>query len=150
VQHVATVVASRLGYRRRVVDVIRARGIGMLVVALLVSAAAGACGSSRQASGFCGRVERGDPAFNSDDAAHLRTALAAFDKIAATAPPAVASDLHVISSFRRRLAEDPQSIKADPALVTAFVASGKRVDSYLHDTCGVDIPPPSKLFSAPG
>lgn len=142
-QHVPGVVASRLGYRR---SVARSRVVGTLVFALIASVAATACGSSGKASGFCARIKQGEPAFNSLDASNLHTALAAFDKVADAAPPAVASDLHTISSFRRRLADDPKSIVADPSLLRAYATSTKRVDNYLHHTCGVDIPPPGKLL----
>jgi hypothetical protein len=126
--------------------VVRSRAVGSLILALVAGVAAGACGPSHHASGFCARIERGNPAFNSLDVAQQRAALAAFDKVADTAPPAVATDLHTISNFRRRLVSDPKSIEADPSILSAYVASAKRVDSYLHDTCGIAIPPQAKLF----
>jgi hypothetical protein len=126
--------------------VVRSRVVGSLILALVAGIAVGACGSGKHVSGFCARIERGNPAFDSLDTTHQRAALAAFDKVADTAPPAVASDMHTISDFRRRLVSDPKSIAADPSILTAYIASTKRVDSYLHNTCGIAIPPLGKLF----
>lgn len=140
-QHVARSLASPLDYGRRVV---RSRVVGSLILALVATTAVGACGSSRHASGFCGRIEQSNPAFDSDDTS--RAALAAFDKIADTAPPPIAKDLHTVSAFRRTLVNDPQSLAAHPSILTAYVASTKRIDTYLHDTCGISVPPEGKLF----
>jgi hypothetical protein len=141
VQHVAGSAASRLGYGRRVVP---SRVVGPIVFALTATIAIGACGSNRHATGFCARVEQSNPVFNSLDASHQEAALALFDKVADTAPPAVAADLHTVSAFRRRLVDDPNSV--DPSILKAYVASTKRVDAYLHDTCGIAIPPTGRLF----
>jgi hypothetical protein len=143
VQHVARPLASRLGYGRRVAP---ARAAVSVALVLAAAATVTACGSSARATGFCATVERGNPAFNSVDAAHQDRALAAFDKLANSAPPAVASELHAISAFHRRLVDDPKSIVSDPSLVTAYAANRKHVDAYLHDTCGVAIPPLGTIF----
>jgi hypothetical protein len=141
VQHVAGPVASRLGYRRRVAP---GRVAAVLAVALVACAGVAACGGSTHATGFCARIQHGNGAFNQTGAAHLDSALAAFDKVAATAPPAVATDLHTVSGFRRELGDKPKSVRQPQ--ITSYIAAVKRVDAYLHDTCGLAIPPPSKIL----
>ena len=155
-QHVDRPVASRvptaaepadaLGYRRRVPSVVRVAALVACVV--LAALGASACGSSSNssASGFCNAIRQPNAAFDSLDATHARAALDAFDRVAAKAPPRVAADLHVVSSFQRLLRSDPAAIQKNPTMIGDYGAATKRIDAYLHDTCGLRIPPFGRLF----
>jgi hypothetical protein len=124
-----------------------ARIAALVACGVLAGVGATACGTSGgQVSGFCAAIRQPSSAFNSLDAAHAPRALAAFDRIAAQAPVPVAADLRIVSGFQRTLRSDPGSIVKDPSLLTNYGAATKRIDAYLHHTCGVSIPPFGKLF----
>jgi hypothetical protein len=144
VQHVAGPVASPLGYGRRVPSPSRVVPVALCALVAVVGGAA--CGSSSsRATGFCAAIRHSSPAFDSVDRSGLSKATAAFDRIAARAPAPVATDLHVVVAFRARLFENPGSISKDPSIIVKYGASTKRVDAYLHDHCGVHIPPRGPL-----
>jgi len=116
--------------------------LGVVGATLIATVAIGGCGSKHRATGFCAAVRRGDSAFNSTKPAHAKQALAEFDRVAASAPAAVASDLKVISAVVGK----PTRLANNPALVKQYFAAIGRVDRYLHQSCGLTIPPPGKLF----
>jgi hypothetical protein len=121
--------------------------LGVVGAALIGTVAIGGCGSSHQATGFCAAVRRGHSAFNSTDPAradpaHAKQALAEFDRVAASAPAAVAPDLKIISAVVGK----PTRLVKNPALVKQYFAAIGHVDYYLHQSCGLTIPPPGKLF----
>ncbi len=116
--------------------------LGVVSVALVGTVTVGGCGSSRQATGFCAAVRRGNSAFNSTDPAHAKQALAAFERVAAAAPPSVAPDLATIAAVVGK----PTRLVKNPALVKQYFRAIGRVDRYLHQSCGLTIPPPGKLF----
>jgi hypothetical protein len=165
VQHVARRTANRSArdYRRRVPSAaplatasragpccsVAHRGAvraGALLVgfALAGSLVVGGCSSHRQATGFCATVERGRAAFDSADQAHASRALAEFDRVIAGAPAAIAPDLKTVSAFLRLLVNDPKSATA--AVFVRYAAAIRRVDRYLHETCGIRIPPQGKFL----
>jgi hypothetical protein len=135
-------------YRRRVPFAPLAafrRTVVVLVFGLVGVAVVGGCGAHREATGFCATIRRGHGAFDSTDAAHATRALDEFDRVAASAPATVAPDLKVVSAFLSALYHDPASVAKDPAAFERYAAATGRVDSYLHDTCGVHIPPAGKF-----
>ena len=113
--------------------------------ALAGSLVVGGCSSHQQATGFCATIEQGRAAFDSTDEAHLSASLAEFDRVIATAPAEIAPDLKTVSAFLRLLVRDPKSA----ATAAVFVRYGKatsRIDRYLHDTCGIHVPPQGKFL----
>jgi hypothetical protein len=113
-----------------------------LVVAALGTIALAGCSSRHRASGFCATIQRGHAEFNSTDSAHQTQALAEFDRIAASAPAAVAPDLRTIAT----VVEKPSRVVGDPPLIRRYFAAIGHVDRYLHQSCGLTIPPQAKLF----
>ncbi|HEY5013762.1 MAG TPA: hypothetical protein VIK61_13810 [Acidimicrobiia bacterium] len=138
--------AARAGSRR---PVARRRAVraGSVLVGLAVagSLVAGGCGSHRQATGFCAAIEQGRAAFDSTDEAHLTASLAEFDRVAANAPAAIAPELKTVSAFLRLLLHDPKSA-ATAAVFVRYSTAVRRVDRYLHETCGIHIPPQGKFL----
>jgi hypothetical protein len=118
----------------------------LLVFGLVGPALVGGCGAHREATGFCATIRQGRSAFDSTDVAHASRALAEFDRVAASAPATVAPDLKTVGSFLRALYGDPASVAKHPALFERYAAATKRVDAYLHQTCGVHIPPLGKFL----
>ena len=134
-----------LGYGRRVSSV--ARVAALLACGVLAAIGTTGCSSGGgHASAFCTAIRQPNVAFNTLSGSHVEQALDAFDTVAAKAPAAVAADLHTVSSFQRLLRGNPSAIQKDPALITRYGAATKRVDAYLHDACGVRIPPFGKLY----
>jgi hypothetical protein len=155
VEHVPRPFASRAGhprrldYRRRVPFAPRVTTFSF--VGLVASLALGSvflvgCGSHHAATGFCATIRRGHSAFNSTDEPHAKQALAEFDRVVAAAPAAVAPDLHTVSAFLHTLYRNPAAIAKNPSLLKQYSAATGRVDRYLHRTCGISIPPPSKFI----
>jgi hypothetical protein len=117
--------------------------IASLLGATLIGATALAgCSEHHEATGFCATIRRGHSAFNSTDAAHAKRALAEFDRVAASAPATVAPDLKTIAAVIRK----PTQLVDNPALIKRYFAAIGRVDRYLHQSCGLTVPPPGKLF----
>jgi hypothetical protein len=110
---------------------------GLLGATLIGSAALTGCGAHQVARGFCATIQRGNSAFNSSDPARSTKALAAFDRVAASAPASVAPDLKTIGAVMRK----PAQLFKDPALVKRYVAAIGRVDRYLRQSCGLTVPP---------
>jgi hypothetical protein len=120
--------------------------VGLVASLALGSVLLVGCGTHHAATGFCATIRRGHSAFNTTDAAHAKQALAEFDRVVASAPAAVAPDLHTVSTFLHTLYRDPAAIAKDPSLLTQDSAAIGRVDRYLHRACGISIPPPGKFF----
>ena len=117
-----------------------------IVVAMMVSFALSGCSAQRNATGFCATVRGGHSAFDSVAESRAPVALAEFDRVTAKAPTTVAPDLKTVSTVLHLLYRDPASLAKDPALIKRYLGATKRVDSYLHQACGVSIPPPGKFF----
>jgi hypothetical protein len=115
---------------------------GLVGAALIGSVVLAGCGTRPAATGFCATIQRGNSAFNSTDTAHATRALAEFDRIAAAAPPSVAGDLKTIAAVMRK----PTRLFDTPALVKRYSAAIAHVNRYLHQSCGLTVPPPGKLF----
>jgi hypothetical protein len=123
------------------------RATSVVVACGLVAALAGCGGGEHHAATrFCAAIERGHPAFDSIDASKSSTALTEFDRVSESAPAALAPDLAIVSSVLRALYRDPASVANDPARFKSYIAATRRVDRYLHETCGVRIPPAGKFF----
>ena len=116
--------------------------LGLVVAVLGGSSAIAGCGPKHEATGFCAAIRRGHSAFDSTDQAHAAKALAEFDRVAASAPAAVAPDVKTVASVIR----DPRQLVHDPALTQRYLAAIARIDRYLQATCGVSVPPTAKLF----
>jgi hypothetical protein len=142
VQHVDRPAANRRSdrvgardYRRRVS--ITRRAHALLFLGLVAAIVVGGCGSKSEATGFCAAIEKGNTVFDSPDSvATDKAALREFDRIVASAPPAVAPDLKVVSAALH----DPHSLTTSTARLQRYFTTTVRVDRYLHDTCGVKIP----------
>jgi hypothetical protein len=141
-QRAATTVACVSRRRFLAPSVSRACSIGALVVAALGTMALTGCSSHHEATGFCATIQRGHTEFNSLDAARQTQALAEFDRIAASAPAAVAPDLKTIAT----VIEKPSRVVGNPPLIRRYFAAIGHVDRYLHQSCGLTIPPQAKLF----
>jgi hypothetical protein len=115
---------------------------GLVGATVIGSVALAGCGAHHAATGFCASIQRGHSAFNSTDPAHASRALAEFDRVAASAPAAVAPDLKTIAAVIRK----PTQVVNNPALVKRYFAAIAHVDRYLHQSCGLTVPPPGKLF----
>ena len=114
----------------------------LVVVSVLVSG----CGTHHAATGFCATIRRGNPAFDSTSAADAPRAFAAFDRVVASAPAAVAPNLKIVESFLHLLYTDPGMVAKHPSLLVGYGKALGRVDLYLHRACGVEIPPPGKFL----
>jgi hypothetical protein len=118
----------------------------VLVCSLAAPALIAGCGRQSDESGFCATIETGHTAFDATDAAHSSAALAEFDRVAATAPASLAPDLKTVAATLSVLYRDPASLANKPALLQRYVAAIERVDRYLHQTCGVAVPPAGKFL----
>jgi hypothetical protein len=111
----------------------------LLLATTITAALAAACGGSSRASDWCGDVSRSDRAFDTDQALDP-DALAEFGRLADAAPPAVRAEARVV---RRDvvlfLRNDPEVTK-DADRVAGLLAAIERLDGYLRDECGVEIP----------
>ena len=112
----------------------------LLVAAVAAAGGVGGGSSNRNARGFCAMIDHQHAAFDSVKLADAPKALPEFDRTAARAPAAIAHDLGVVSAFLTRLHDDPSSLAGHPEIVKRYAGATNRVDSYLHDTCGVTIP----------
>ena len=113
------------------------RACALLFLGLAVPIIVGGCGSKSEATGFCATIAKGNSVFDEPNAAgRTKAALLEFDRIVASAPPAVAADLKLVSAALH----DPKSLTASPEKLQRYFATTVRVDRYLHDTCGVKIP----------
>jgi outer membrane murein-binding lipoprotein Lpp len=119
----------------------RAVAICGLVAAALGTTALAGCSSHRQATGFCATIQRGHAEFNSLDSAHQASALAEFHRIAASAPAAVAHDLEAIATVVAK----PSRVAGNTSRFLSYFAAVGRVDRYLHQSCGLTIPPTAKF-----
>jgi hypothetical protein len=131
---------ARLDYRRRVPFAPRAAAL-VLVLGVVAVVVAGGCGGHRDAGGFCAQITRGHAEFDSiDSVARANRALARFDRVAASAPAAVAPDLQTVSSVLSQLYHDPKAFVKDPGTFRRYSEATRHVDQYLHQSCGVRIP----------
>jgi hypothetical protein len=114
-----------------------------VVFGVAATAVVGGCGADRRsedaAGGFCAEITHGRAAFDFADKQHSKVALAAFDRVVASAPAVIAPDLKTVSHELTLLFNDPVAI-ADPVGFRRYVAAIDRVDKYLRQTCGVSIP----------
>ena len=110
-----------------------------VVFGVAASAVVGGCGADRESGGFCAEITHGRAAFDFADKEHSKVALAAFNRVVASAPAAIAPDLKTVSHELALLFNDPVAI-ADPVGFKRYVAAIDRVDAYLRRTCGVSIP----------
>ena len=90
----------------------------MLIGAMTVAG----CSSHGSSNAFCTSIRRGYPAFDSAQAANATAAIAEFDRIAASAPAAVAPDLKFVSTMLRLFRADPATV--DPATGIAIPPRG--------------------------
>jgi hypothetical protein len=120
--------------------------LGLTVVVLVASSLIAGCGAARGATGFCATIRSGHPAFDSIDANRAPQALAEFDRIVARAPASVAPDLTTVGTVLRALYRNPASLANNTALLSRYFAAVGRVDKWLHQNCGVSIPPPGKFI----
>ncbi|MDQ1466224.1 MAG: hypothetical protein QOH10_639 [Actinomycetota bacterium] len=130
-------------YRRRVPFVRHAAVVsffGLVVPLLLGSVVIGGCGTQHKATGFCATIRRGHAAFDSLDKAHVKKALAEFDRVAKSAPATVAPDLRTVSSTLLVLYNEPGTVAKDPAMLRRYFEATVRVDNYLRQSCGVRVP----------
>ena len=107
-----------------------------VVVAMSVS---GCNEGDESTKGFCKVASRDDSAFAALDPTD-RDALDRFRRLAREAPNDVRDDLLVVVDADERLLDDPMGLLADSAALDRVDVAVRRVDTYLEDTCGLDIP----------
>lgn len=116
-------------------------------VTAVVLAGAGCSEDAGSAGGFCDTASRNDAAFASLDLADA-SAMGHFRELAAGAPDPVRGDLLVLADGGERLVEDPAGLLADEDELARIDAAIGGVDSYLEDTCGIEVPErPDSLFA---
>jgi hypothetical protein len=113
--------------------------VGVVMTSTIVM---GACGTHRTATGFCATVQRGHGVFNSSATPPSPATMTQFDRIAGSAPAAVAADLETVGTVLRK----PAVLVHNPSLVKRYFTAIGRVDDYLGRTCGIAVPPLPKRF----
>lgn len=115
----------------------------------LVVAGAGCSDETSSAGGFCDTASRNDAAFASLDPADA-DAMDRFRDLADGAPDPVRGDLLVLADGGERFVRDPAGLVADEDALARIDEAIGRVDSYLEDTCGMEVPErPASLFGPP-
>jgi hypothetical protein len=112
------------------------------LLALVVCATLGGCGNHAPRSAFCRRATAGQAAFKATSPFDP-AALAEFDAIAAHAPAGVRDDLRLVHADIIALRNKPENIK-NAAFIKGYAQALGRIDAYLRNDCGVDIPLPHK------
>ena len=123
---------------------------GLLVATLALLAACGSgddSGAAGDSTAYCEAVRAGQSSLSGDvqDPAAAQAAVAAFDQLVQTAPPAIESDVRTVAGLIDKIAAaDPtdQDGVADlfaAALDPSFLAASKRMQQFTQEQCGVDL-----------
>jgi hypothetical protein len=111
-----------------------------------------ACGSDDTPAGgdsaeYCEAVRAGQSSLSGDvqDPTAAQAAVAAFDQLVATAPPAIAPDVRTVAGLIDKIAAADPSDRdgvADlfaAALDPSFLAASKRMQQFTQQQCGIDL-----------
>jgi hypothetical protein len=123
---------------------------GVVAAALaLVAACSGGddSGAAGDSTAYCDAVRTGQSSLSGDvqDPAAAQAAVAAFDQLVQTAPPAIESDVRTVAGLIDKIAAaDPtdQDGVADlfaAALDPSFLAASKRMQQFTQQQCGIDL-----------
>ncbi len=104
-------------------------------------------GAAGDSTAYCEAVRTGQSSLSGDvqDPAAAQAAVAAFDQLVQTAPPAIESDVRTVAGLIDKIAAaDPadQDGVADlfaAALDPSFLAASKRMQQFTQQQCGVDL-----------
>ena len=136
----------------------------LLAAVALVAAACGGAGGAPATNGAGGGGSPAAAGFCKTAAAFAETYLATgvstdaamdryledLDALVAQAPDEIKDDLVVVRDFNRKVAatlDGDQSVEITDADQAAFEAASSRLDSYLSDTCGVDLSETSEEYA---
>ncbi len=128
-------------------------GVLVTTFALLTGSGLAACGggddttAAGDSTKYCDAVRTGQTSLSGDvqDPAAAQAAVAAFDQLVQTAPPAIESDVRTVAGLIEKLAAaDPADEEgvADlfaAALDPAFLAASKRMQQFTQQQCGIDL-----------
>jgi len=123
---------------------------GVVVAAFALLAACSGGDDSRVAgdsTAYCDAVRTGQSSLSGDvqDPAAAQAAVAAFDQLVQTAPPAIEPDVRTVAGLIDKIAAaDPtdQDGVADlfaAALDPSFLAASKRMQQFTQQQCGIDL-----------
>jgi hypothetical protein len=105
----------------------------------LTTVAAAACDGGCRAADWCTDVNRRADAFDTDRALDPE-ALAEFAKVGESAPAPVRDDIRLLHrDLVLLLRSDPEFVQ-DAARIERMGAAIDRLDDYLREECGVEIP----------
>jgi hypothetical protein len=122
------------------VRAVRSTSLALLLSAALAVFSATGCGSDDGTNNaWCKVAKQKHSAFESDNVAD-KGAIAQFAKIEAQAPPEVRDDLRLVREGGLAFLRSDPAFSNDPQRTQAAVDARKRVDQYLEDECGIDIP----------
>jgi hypothetical protein len=123
-------------------------GVVLAAFALLAACSGGDdSGAAGDSTAYCEAVRTGQSSLSGDvqDPAAAQAAVAAFDQLVQTAPPAIESDVRTVAGLIDKIAAaDPadQDGVADlfaAALDPSFLAASKRMQQFTQQQCGVDL-----------
>ena len=128
---------------RRVV----AAGLAVATFALLPACGSDDSATTGDSTEYCESVRTGQASLSGDvqDPTAAQAAVAAFDQLVATAPPAIAPDVRTVAGLIDKIAAaDPadESGVADlfaAALDPSFLAASKRMQQFTRQQCGIDL-----------
>ena len=123
-------------------------GLVVAAFALLAACSGGDdSGAAGDSTAYCDAVRTGQSSLSGDvqDPAAAQAAVAAFDQLVQTAPPAIESDVRTVAGLIDKIAAaDPsdQDGVADlfaAALDPSFLAASKRMQQFTQQQCGIDL-----------
>jgi hypothetical protein len=123
-------------------------GVVVAAFALLAACSSGDdSGAAGDSTAYCDAVRTGQSSLSGDvqDPAAAQAAVAAFDQLVQTAPPAIESDVRTVAGLIDKIAAaDPsdQDGVADlfaAALDPSFLAASKRMQQFTQQQCGIDL-----------
>jgi hypothetical protein len=117
---------------------VRAAHLRLAALVAVPSIALAACGDEQRAA-WCDAVDRRDAAFEADTLLE-DDALAAFRDVEASAPNEIRDDLRTVREAMVVFATDAAAFLRDFPRVDEYGHARDRVDEYLRDECGLDIP----------
>ena len=108
----------------------------------MIAAIVGAgCAGDRKATGFCAEDRaRGTWASTRPSRTDRPPALAQINRMIGSAPATVAPALKTMSTELSVIYNNPKAVVKDWSIFERYSAAVDRVDQYLRDECGLDIP----------
>ena len=128
---------------------VRAVAAALLVATIALLVACGGDDSEATADNtqYCAAVRTGQSSLSGDvqDPTAAQAAVAAFDQLVATAPPAIESDVRTVADLIDKIAAaDPSDQEGVASLFAAaldpsFLAASKRMQQFTQAQCGIDL-----------